>query len=55
MIIEIGAKVFFPGDVDGLEVINISVDEHGVEPLIYFDDGGDMPASLVFEKAEAWA
>lgn len=55
MNIEIGTKVWI-GDRDvPLTVVNIKIDPcTGKEPMVYFDDGGDMPSSSVYYKARAW-
>ena len=55
MIIEIGARIWFQADGEPLEVVNIRINEYGQEPTVYFDNGGDMPASFVFKVARRLA
>ena len=55
MNLEIGTRIWLEKEGEPLEVVNIRLSSTGQqEPHIYFDDGGDMPASAVFINARAW-
>jgi len=53
MTIEIGCRIWLDKDAEPLEVINIKVSDTGQDPMVYFDDGGDMSAADVFRRAVA--